>query len=275
MRSMRLFVVTVLVVVLALTSAQNAFASFLIAYDDGTADSAWGLVAGDMDAVLFSLPSGSSNVGLLTVSAYVYSCAPNNPFPCGGWRVHVTDNNHQELSGSPFDSPVPTQAGWLTIPVPAGIVLPADFYVALEWTLSTGLMIGSDMDTPNTRTYWYQSGSWVHDAGAVMIRAEVDLPSVVVSTTVSTAIIQSTSTVYSTLSTLSTVGTSTHASFTTSITFVGGTVTEYVIEIDSVFAYLLVILRQVVAVPEYRFGLVLLLAPLVAIYALIRRKKTE
>ena len=64
---------------------------------------------------------------------------------------------------------------------------------------------------------------------------------------VTTTVIQSTSTVYSTLSTVSTVGLSTSTSFTTWTTTVGGTAKEAVSETDTVYAYLLMILKQMAA----------------------------
>ena len=75
------------------------------------------------------------------------------------------------------------------------------------------------------------------------------LPVTTVSSSTTSTVIRSTSTVYSTLSSLSTVGTSTSTRVTTTTltTTVGGTVTESVIVIDVVYAYLLLILRTLIA----------------------------
>jgi len=64
------------------------------------------------------------------------------------------------------------------------------------------------------------------------------------SSTVGTTTIQSTSTTSSSLSSLVTVVTRTSTRFTTSTTTVDGTVTEHVTETDTVYGYLLVILKQ-------------------------------
>jgi len=69
MRSMKLFAVAVLAVVLALSSAQSAFAGTWIIYDDGTAE------GGDLNllgyiAVRFSAPAGSR---LVRIAYYYYS----------------------------------------------------------------------------------------------------------------------------------------------------------------------------------------------------------
>jgi hypothetical protein len=171
MRSIRLLAATILAVVLALSMTQNAFASTEIAYDDGGAEVGWGLDTGDMYAVLFSLPFAGS-AKLLTVRAYVVGCDE-----CGGWLVHVTDSAHVELA-APFMSPSPTNTpGWLEIPI-SGIVVPTDFYVVLEWLQTTGIGLGVDVDTPNTRSYLYTGGTWTlldtDTPWTLMIRAYVD-----------------------------------------------------------------------------------------------------
>jgi hypothetical protein len=93
MRSMRLLAVAVLAVVLALSSAQNAFAVTELAYDNG---SNGGGVLHDYAGVLFQLPSGVSSARVKYVR---FAWNPGSlPFD-----IHVTGPDHvTELGSSPL-----------------------------------------------------------------------------------------------------------------------------------------------------------------------------
>lgn len=133
MRYMRFLAVAVLAVVLALSSAQNAFAAVGLAYDNGnTKDTVGTAYAG----VRFSLPAGVVSARLVYVRFADSST--------GDLWIHVTAANHiTELSGSPIHVGDPGQppgtgcpAGWTQcyglVLTSYGIVVSGDFFVVLE-----------------------------------------------------------------------------------------------------------------------------------------------
>ncbi len=133
-RSFRLLAVVVLAVVLALSSAQNAFAATELAYDNGTTFGGLGTVFG---GVLFSLPSGVVSGALRYVRWQVG--AGIIPF-----TIHITGPDHvTELPGSPIILPGPGLPPGIGCPVgwtacygydltSLNIVVTGDFYIILE-----------------------------------------------------------------------------------------------------------------------------------------------
>jgi hypothetical protein len=138
MRSSRLLVVAVLAVVLALSAAQNAFATQWIFYDNGTSG---GENQMDFVGVRFSLPTGVSSAHLLAVSFY-WMAAPSvqgsgmvmsiQPTVGPDVTVHVTGSPSGTDLITPVD--VPTAViGWNTVDVSGGnLVVTGDFYVVIE-----------------------------------------------------------------------------------------------------------------------------------------------
>jgi hypothetical protein len=131
MRSARLLAVAILAVVLALSSAQNAFAKIELAYDDGTP------VGGGMTpfaGVWFSLPSGVFAARLLYVR-FDWTADPLSLV------VHITGSNHVTELTAPITLTLPSfgtgcPAGWLVCGgfdvSGLGIAVTGDFYVVLE-----------------------------------------------------------------------------------------------------------------------------------------------
>lgn len=176
MRSMRLLAVAVLAVVLALSSAQNAFAATELAYDDGTAESAASPLVGGLVAVRFSLPTGWSAAKLLTARYYI-------EFGPSIFRVHVYGSTWTtELCCTPPLDVTPSATGWFDVDLTAyNIVVSGDFHIAAEW-LATGIPgIGADSSSfPAWRSYYKNpGGDWTGGWGInLMIRADVDQPAI-------------------------------------------------------------------------------------------------
>jgi hypothetical protein len=132
----RFLLITVLTVVLALSSAQNAFATMGLAYDNGI----WGTAYNGYTyaGVRFSLPDGASSARLKYVRWSDY-------YPSPALTIHITGPDHvTELSGSPIAQPGGDPAG---TGCPAGwpacygldltsynIVVTGDFFVILQKT---------------------------------------------------------------------------------------------------------------------------------------------
>lgn len=135
---MRLLAVAVLAVVLALSSAQNAFATVTLAYDNGTVQSFNG---NEYAGVRFSLPSGVFSARL----RYVRWSSYDSSLPL--W-IHITGPDHvTELSGSPIalgSDPAGTgcPSGWLTCSgldlTSNGIVVTGDFHVIIYRPAAVG-----------------------------------------------------------------------------------------------------------------------------------------
>jgi hypothetical protein len=157
-------------------------------------------------------------------------------FQSGAFLVAIMENDifsSNWVAGSGFQLSPPPHSG--------GAV---DQFITLSKAEYSTSGVSSPTDFPATLSSSNPSQDWVEVSIALN-----PLPVTTVSSSTTSTVIRSTSTVYSTLSTLSTVGTSTstRVTTTTSTTMVGGTVTESVIVIDAVYAYLLLILRTVVA----------------------------
>jgi len=142
---MRIIAVAVLAVVLALSSAQNAFATVTLAYDSGV----WDTFGGDQSnfaGVLFALPSGVSSAHLTYIRWIRSSSALG-----AGLTIHITGPDHvTDLTGSPITIAGPgldpsgtgCPAGWpqcsgLDV-TSYGIVLTGDFFVILDSTNGGG-----------------------------------------------------------------------------------------------------------------------------------------
>jgi hypothetical protein len=159
-RSFRLLAVAFLAVVLALSSAQNAFATVELAYDNGVF---FMPVAFTLGGILFSLPTGVSSAHLRYVR-FVLTGAPTPTFPL---TIHITRPDHvTELSGSPITfsgvGALPTgigcPAGWTACygfdVTSYGIVVTGDFFVILD----TGVTLAepvfdSAVSGPPSRSY--------------------------------------------------------------------------------------------------------------------------
>ena len=129
MRSIRLLAVAVLAVVLAVSSAQEAFAVVQLKYDNGTVGATvW--VGSLYVGVRFSLPSGVSSAHLLTVY-YQFDGADED------LTMHITGANHvTELT-----TPIATVSqfaypAWNTYDVSGlNIVVSGDFFVILQYII--------------------------------------------------------------------------------------------------------------------------------------------
>lgn len=116
MRSMRLLAVAVLAVVLALSSAQNVFASTEIAYDDSVPVTTIGMT---YLAVRFT-PSGQVRV----VGARFYAQTINVPT-----TGYITGSDHTTVL---LSFPVTfSSIGWNTITISNGPIVSGDFFIAL------------------------------------------------------------------------------------------------------------------------------------------------
>ena len=177
MRSARLLAVAVLAVVLALSSAQNAFAAVELYYDDGDWDASIGAIqAGSLAAVRFSPPPGWSM--LLTARYYIDLTSPLNTF-----RVHIygSDLGTEVCCTPPLDV-TPSGTGWFDVDLYDYHIMVdggTDFHIGLEWLVPLVPYIGADIDSaPSLRSYdrgWTPGGEWRQwQNGNLMIRAVVD-----------------------------------------------------------------------------------------------------
>jgi hypothetical protein len=161
MRSASLLAVAVLAVVLALSSAQNAFATVQLYYDNGTSNAAYLAPYG---GVRFSLPSGVSSARL-TYIRWSFFASVTLPL-----TIYVTGPDHKtQLSGSPVvlsgsgNMPAGTgcPAGWTTchgLDVSSyGIIVTGDFFViTYKDTIGTPYTPEYDTDTtPKTPRSFY------------------------------------------------------------------------------------------------------------------------
>jgi len=178
MRSFRLLAVAVLAVVLALSSAQNAFAATELAYDDGNlADNDNAVFAG----VRFSLPTGVTSARLLYVR-----------FAWGGpvanaVNVIITGPDHQTLVAPTILLPMSgtgagCPAGWLVggylcsgVDVSGlGIVVTGDFYVILQRIVDLPLVTRDDANSGHSFEGGNLAGLTTVSLGDWLTRVDID-----------------------------------------------------------------------------------------------------
>jgi hypothetical protein len=167
MRSARLLAVAVLAVVLALSSAQNAFATVELAYD-GTGY----LVAAPTSsiAVRFSLQAGWSGAKLLTARYYVLVSTGVNSF-----TVHIFDEDRATDLTTPFTA-TPSASGWFDVDLSGkSITVTRDFYVVFTMIGFQHPFVVFDPNAPISGRSWYFDATWVQDTTYnYLIRAVVD-----------------------------------------------------------------------------------------------------
>ena len=164
MRSARLLAVAVLAVVLALSTAQNAFATVTLAYDNGI-PGVLGL-GGTYWGVKFSLPSGVSSA-LLTYVRWAENI-PSMPLPL---KIIVTKADHVTVIGSPISltgpgnnpSGIGCPPTWTRVPTAPecyglsltdyGIVVTGDFFVILNKVGTTGSLDNGLVSLPPDRSF--------------------------------------------------------------------------------------------------------------------------
>ena len=128
-RSVKLCAVAVLAIMLALSSAQNVFASTELIYDDGLpANAAIFPNAGVSMAVRFSLPAGVSSAKLLT-ARYNLDLSPTT---VNTFTVRILDDDRTTDLTPPF-SATPSAVGWFDVDLIAkNIIVTRDFYIVLK-----------------------------------------------------------------------------------------------------------------------------------------------
>jgi hypothetical protein len=174
MRSTKLLAVAVLAVVLALSSAQNAFATTELAYDKNSWFDNQNLNVGELLAVRFTLSDFVSwpQARVVRVAFYVYSGDV-------AFRVHIRGNLGIECNGldlTTFDVTPYVLENWNYFDVSGSAVVSGEFCVVAEWLTNGNPRIGlSNPPTGSGHSYRYQGGLWFHDTGYDdMIRAYVD-----------------------------------------------------------------------------------------------------
>jgi hypothetical protein len=177
MRSLRVLAVAVLAVVLALSSAQNVFATVQLYYDNGTNGAAAMLV--DYGGVLFSLPSGVSSAHLTYVRWYTSD--PSTPR-----TIYITKpDGVTQLSGSPIalgSAPLGTgcPAGWgpcYGLDVTSfGIVVTGEFFVIMYRVSNVfNLQVDTGPLVPGHSFYGVSLGALVNSPGEnFLIRVDID-----------------------------------------------------------------------------------------------------
>ena len=156
MRSARLFAVAVLAVVLALSSAQNAFASTEIMYDNGNNVAGCALtkidgILGNTYAVLFSLPDGWDGATLSGAEVWVWQ----------GFSVVLHVESSPGLDDLMPALPIALAGGgWHTYPLTATKITGA-FYIAVEDASGGVGRIGGASGSDHTHSYWGPvAGPW-------------------------------------------------------------------------------------------------------------------
>lgn len=191
-RSFRLLAIAVLAVVLALSSAQKAFSSQWIIYDNNS-----GHFPSDSTfvGVRFSLPNGVSSAHLLAVSFYwveetgsvqgsgmVMAMSPQ--FILIGAAVHITGVPPSTATKLTSSIPLIPIVGWNPVDVSSNnIVVSGDFYVVIQQRIPPAT-VAFDSSSSNFegRSVYGDSLTGVtdnpccNDAGShnFMIRAEID-----------------------------------------------------------------------------------------------------
>ena len=180
MRSIRLLTVAVLAVVLALSSAQNAFAATELAYDSGSWFDNYALNVGESLVVRFVLSDFVSwpQAKIVRVAIYVYSGS-------AAFRVHIRGKLGTACDGldvTAFDVTPYALQNWNYYDVSGNAIVSGEFCVVAEWLTaydpSIGLALGPPPNFGSGHSYRYQYGLWYHDTGYDdMIRAYVHPPS--------------------------------------------------------------------------------------------------
>lgn len=176
-RSIKLLAVAVLAVVLALSSAQNAFAVTELVYDSGVA---WGGLAAAFTGVRFSLPGGVASAQLAYIRFDWAFIGVNDV------RVHITGPDHQTLLTPSILVPltgtgVGCPAGWGGCSgLAVSVTVTGDFYVVLEM-LGGGNVLYDD-DGNSGRSFYGPSLAGLtspDNFGDYLIRVDIDpiLPS--------------------------------------------------------------------------------------------------
>jgi hypothetical protein len=162
MRSARLLAVAVLAVVLAVSSAQNVFASTEIAYDDGTFV---GSTTANYLGVMFTVTGGAS-MKLVQIRFRSPQATPYTH------TVYVTQSDHTTVITS-FAITV-TTSGWQTVSVPGGgVAVPQDFFVVLG---ASSVELNFDAVNDYDRSYVGATlaGMVGYTGGDFLLRAYVD-----------------------------------------------------------------------------------------------------
>ena len=146
-RSVRLFAVAVLTIVLALSAAQSAFASTEIKYDDGSDESYVVYGLNMVVGVKFSLPLGWASALLLSATIMI-DTSNGNP-STQQVEVHVFDATGMIDLVTPFS--VTLVGGWNTVSIPS-VLVSGDFYVAFQNPFASALAIRTDTDHPTGRS---------------------------------------------------------------------------------------------------------------------------
>jgi hypothetical protein len=148
-----------------------------LAYDDGGAEGSSAMTTpGYYMAVRFSLPGGWPRARVLSARYYLWSAV--------SFKVHVFGSDGATNLITPLVvDPGNGYEGWFKVDLTSyWIVVPGDFYVAIEYTTGYSPRIGDDSDAPDGRSYYGQPGGWTRfgdwpppPALDLMIRADVDL----------------------------------------------------------------------------------------------------
>jgi len=163
---------TVVVALMVLASSQGVFAATELAYDDDLPPEG-GLAGdtGDYLAVKFSLPSGWSAARLLTARFYKRPVLGTNV------EVHILGSDGSTELVTPFTFDIAVNNAWNDADLTAkNIVVTGDFYIAIEYLLSSDPYIGWETRAPNSyRSFLGTPGSWVSmGLTDVKIRAVVE-----------------------------------------------------------------------------------------------------
>jgi hypothetical protein len=179
MRSFRLLAVAVLVVVLALSSTQNAFAAEELSYDDGSAeDTFWTPVDGYCYANRFvqgesNWPAGWSSVRVLTARFYV-----NSETAYRQVTVRVLDSAKNDLMTA-LTLTHPHMTVWWDVDLSAyDVVASGEFYLVWQQVDANTAGPGGDRDS-GFKSRSYRGGSpntWILDPNRdnFLIRAVVE-----------------------------------------------------------------------------------------------------
>jgi hypothetical protein len=188
LRAIRTSAIVVLVVILAVSSAQNAFASILLSYDSDTIGFLWD--ASRFVGVRFSLPSGVPSARLLSV---LFAWAALDDLTGGGMvmalrptadgvndvTIYIAGSDHQTLLTPAFT--VTADAGWNTEDVSGlGIVVSGDFYVILESVIPASPVVDNSGSNTDGRSVYGDSLAGLTapccdgSSGNFMIRATIN-----------------------------------------------------------------------------------------------------
>ena len=190
-RSIKLLTVAVLAIVLALSSAQNAFSSQWIIYDTGSSSNP---VNEEFVGVRFSLPTDVSSAHVLTVSFYwgAYTSIQGSgmlksihPLQSSLVRVHITGSPPGTELITPILIPTLTlvPGTWKDVSVlSSNLVVSGDFYVVIEQPVPSTVWYDTAASNFQDRSHYGDSLDHVTDNnccgpsyfGNLMIRAEID-----------------------------------------------------------------------------------------------------